>query len=168
MKLWEFPQAKVIKGDLKLASYRVEIKWFQAEEMECAKLLRQKGAQGIWMQRSLRWLEPSARARAGHAALVAALGCFPKNNRRPLKGFRQSGAMIGRVVWEDHPERLEQGWGRGSEEMVWRLLQKGGAMMVTHGTTAVTGNRGYLQEVFKRQTDNLGYEGGKGGVQNYH
>lgn len=61
-----------------------------------------------------------------------------------------------------------EGWGRGSEEMVWMLLQKGGAMMVTHGTTVVTGNRGYLEEVLKRQTDNLGYEGGKGGVQNYH
>lgn len=155
--MWKFPQAEAIKGDLKLASYRVEIKLFQAEEMKCAELLSQKRARNVWTKRSLRWPKSSARACAAHAVHVGDLGCFPKMNREPLKGFRCHGAMVGCVVSEDPDLRgwNSKGWGRDREERV----QKGGysrredVMMARPRVVVVTGSRGNLQEILNRQTD---------------
>ena len=126
--------------------------------MECAKLPRQKGAQSIWTKRSLGWLKPSARASADYATPAEVLGCFPKINKRPLNVF---GAVTG--VGEDHPKRSwnSEGWGRGSEEMVWRLLRKGEAMTARHSVAVVMRNRAYLQEILKRQTYRLGCKRGR-------
>lgn len=73
-------------------------KTIQAEETECAKLLKQERAQTVWAKRSFSGYSQVQGPMQTTQPFVEDLGCFPEISKKPLKGFRQSGAVTGCAV----------------------------------------------------------------------